>query len=113
VRASDLIGREVRCRDAVVGTVVDLRLQTGVAAGDETHELRLDGLVVSTAHWGGTLGYDRRDAGRPWLVWRVVRWLHRKDRYVRWDLVRRDRADGVVRVDASLADLPGVPVLPS
>jgi hypothetical protein len=112
MRASDLLGNEVRCRDERVGTVIDLRLQTGVTAGTETHELRLDGLVVSTAHWGGTLGYDRRGEGRPWLVWWVVHWLHRKDRYVRWDLVR-DWAGGVVHVDASLADLPDVPVLAS
>lgn len=121
MRASDLIGLEVRYGEERLGTVIDLRLATGLragnaaggdaAAGDVT-ELRLDGLVVSPARWGGRISYDRRDAGRPWLLWQLISWLHRKDRYVRWELIR-DWADGVVRVDPSDAELPGVPALPS
>jgi hypothetical protein len=118
MRASDLVGQQVLCRDAPLGRVIDLRLDTGLDSGRgaggpvEVGDLRLDGLVVSPGRWGGTLGYNRRDAGRPWLLWWLVHRLHRKDRYVRWDLVREWRG-GTVQVDASVSELPGVPSLPS
>ncbi|MEP6697384.1 MAG: hypothetical protein ABJA34_10970 [Pseudonocardiales bacterium] len=113
MRASDVMGKRVHCHDGTVGTVIDLRLDTGLQPGQpatEVSDLRLDGLVVSPAHWGGTLGYDRRDQGRPWLLWRLVRWLHRNDRFVPWDLVD-DWSGPVVQLDASLADLQEVPPL--
>jgi hypothetical protein len=118
MRASDLVGRPVRCSDGPLGRVIDLRLDTGLdddsGAGEpvEVADLRLDGLVVSPGRWGGTLGYDRRDAGRPWLLWWLVHRLHRKDRYVRWDLVR-EWGGGTVQVDARVSELPAVPPLPS
>ncbi|MGB9377895.1 MAG: hypothetical protein WCB04_10335 [Mycobacteriales bacterium] len=110
MRASDLIGRGALCRDGSAGNVIDLRLRAEPQPGrpaTEVGELRIEALVVSPGHWGGTIGYDRRSEGRPWLLWRAVRWLHRKDRYVRWDLVE-DWTGEVVSIDADRADLPAV-----
>jgi hypothetical protein len=112
MRASELIGRDVRCRDGRLGRVIDLRVETDSPPDREVRHLRLDGLVVSPHRWGSTLGYDRRDGGRPWPVRWLVRRLHARDRYVRWGLVGQ-WAGGVVEVDAAMADLPAVPPLPA
>jgi len=111
MRASDLLGAEVRCRDGVAGRVIDLRIDTDVPEGSPVHELRLAGLVVSPHRLGGTVGYDRQDDQRPKLLAWIVHRLHRHDRYIDWELVR-EHAGGVVRVDAAQADLPSVPSLP-
>ncbi|MDQ6875508.1 MAG: hypothetical protein M3042_10670 [Actinomycetota bacterium] len=111
MRASELIGAQVRCRDGVAGSVIDLRIDTGVSEGSPVHELGLAGLVVSPRRLGSTVGYDRQDDQRPKLLAWLVRRLHRHDRYIDWELVR-EHSGGVVRVEAAVADLPAVPLLP-
>jgi hypothetical protein len=73
---------------AVLGHVNDVRLATGAAVRGTRAELLLDGLVVGNRHAGSLLGYDRRREQGPWLLRRVVRWLHRRAGYVPWRAVR-------------------------
>jgi hypothetical protein len=73
-----------------LGVVVDVRLvQDGPLLGPYA-ALRIDGFVVGKRRVASRLGYDRRDAHGPWLVWWAVRWLLRGNRYVRWADVERE-----------------------
>jgi hypothetical protein len=85
MRASDLIGREVRAADdTVLGVVTDLRcVQDGPLRGTQA-ALRVDALLVSRHHTGSVLGYDRRRQQGPWLVQALVKWLHRHMQVVPW-----------------------------
>jgi len=55
-----------------VGRVLDARFRPG---GDGRPVLRA--LVVGQGHPGGLLGYNRRPDMGPWVVRRIVGWLHR------------------------------------
>jgi sporulation protein YlmC with PRC-barrel domain len=59
-----------------LGHVTDVRI---VRSGrpEEGAPLVVTGLVVGRGHPGSFLGYDRSPDQGPWLVARVVRWLHR------------------------------------
>jgi hypothetical protein len=113
MRASDLVGARVHDADgAYVGNVSDVRLvQDGPLLGTWGAALRVDGLVVSRNHTGSYLGYDRGTVRGPWLLRRMVEWLHRHAVYVRWDDVA-SYADGRVELSRRRADLPKVPALP-
>ena len=113
MRTSDLIGAEVYDADgSYVGHVSDLRLvQDGPILGTWGAAFRVGGLVVSPNHSGSFLGYDRGTVHGPWLVERVVKWLHRHAAYVPWDDVE-SCADRTVRVRRRRAELPAVPPLP-
>jgi len=85
MRASDLIGREVRTADdESVGVITDLRcVQDGPVRGTQA-ALRVDALLVSRHHTGSVLGYDRERQQGPWLIRAVVRRLHRHMQVVPW-----------------------------
>jgi sporulation protein YlmC with PRC-barrel domain len=81
-----------------IGRVLDVRLEPrGTVAG---RSLGVTGLVVGKGRPGSWLGYDRRPDMGPWLVNRVLRWLHRHSAFVAMeDLVELDWDAGVIRVD--------------
>jgi sporulation protein YlmC with PRC-barrel domain len=112
MRASDLVGARVRDADgADLGTVSDIRLvQDGPVLGTWGAAFRVVGLVVAPPRTGSFLGYERGPVNGPWLVAKVVRWLHRDGVFVPWDDVE-SVADRVVRVARRRADLPPVPEL--
>jgi hypothetical protein len=71
-----------------LGHVNDVRLATGHGVRGTRAELLVEGFVVGTRHAGSLLGYDRRSEQGPWLLRRLVRWLHRHAGYVAWEAVR-------------------------
>lgn len=89
MRASDLIGRPVLDGTGRrIGVVTDLRCVQdgplrGAMAAPRVHEV-----LISRHRTGSLLGYDRRDQQGPWLVRRIVRWLHRDLMVVPWESVR-------------------------
>jgi sporulation protein YlmC with PRC-barrel domain len=89
MKASDLIGRPVF--DATgrrIGVVTDLRcVQDGPLRGAMAAP-RVHQVIVSRHRTGSLLGYDRREQQGPWLVRRLVRWLHRDLLVVPWESVR-------------------------
>lgn len=87
----DLEGRRL-------GRVLDVRLERETAEPGE--RIRVIGLVVGHGRPGSYFGYDRRPEMGPWLVNRVVRWLHRHSAYAALDdLDDLDWVAGVIRVD--------------
>jgi len=87
----DLAGRRL-------GRVLDVRLERETAEPGE--RIRVIGLVLGHGRPGSYLGYDRRPDMGPWLVNRLVRWLHRHSAYVDIDdLDELDWVAGVMRVD--------------
>lgn len=113
MRTSDLLGAAVRDADGVeVGHVSDLRMtQDGPVLGTWGAAFRVTGLVVSPNHTGSFLGYERGTVHGPWLVEKVVRWLHRHAVYVPWEDVESYDAR-TVRVARRRRELPPVPPLP-
>jgi uncharacterized protein YrrD len=113
MRLSDLLGARVYDADGTyVGHVGDVRMvQDGPVIGTWGAALRLSGLVVMRNKSGSFLGYERGTVNGPWLVARVVGWLHRHAKYVEWDDVASFE-DSVVRVRRASADLAPVPPLP-
>jgi hypothetical protein len=71
-----------------LGHVNDVRLAPGHSVRGTRAELLVEGFVVGTRHAGSLLGYDRRGGMGPWLLRRLVRWLHRHAGYVAWEAVR-------------------------
>ncbi|MFI5908116.1 PRC-barrel domain-containing protein [Dactylosporangium sp. NPDC051541] len=70
LRASDLLGRPVTGADGRdLGRVADL-----VVDGD-----RIVAVVAVRRPWGRLLGYEREQAGGPWLVEALARWILRRD----------------------------------
>lgn len=113
MRLSDLLGARVLDADgAEVGAVGDVRVtQDGPVLGTWGAALRVTGLVVSPVSAGSFLGYERGTVHGPWLVERIVTWLHRNAKYVEWADVTSVE-DHVVRVARTRAELPPVPPLP-
>ncbi|MFL6130250.1 MAG: PRC-barrel domain-containing protein [Mycobacteriales bacterium] len=108
MRASELLGKEVRDRDGTpVGVVTDLRcVQDGPPRG-HLAALRVDALLISRAHSGTLLGYDRGRSQGPALLRAIVRRLHRGARTIDWDRVSRYDGDAV-ELDLSLGPVsPG------
>ncbi|MDQ1741053.1 MAG: hypothetical protein QOE53_2705 [Pseudonocardiales bacterium] len=96
MKASDLIGRPVLdSAGRRLGVVTDLRcVQDGPLRGAMAAP-RVRSVVVSRRRTGSMLGYDRRGQQGPWLVRRIVRWLHRDLLVLPWESVRlTDGADG-------------------
>lgn len=62
-----------------LGHVLDVRLRV---VRREPLELVARGLILGRGRPGGLLGYDRDAEQGPWLVNRIVRWLHRHSGYV-------------------------------
>jgi sporulation protein YlmC with PRC-barrel domain len=87
----DLAGRRL-------GRVLDVRLDRD--SGEPDERLRVTGLVVGQGRPGSYFGYDRRPDMGPWMVNRVVRWLHRHSAYVALDdLEDLDWVASIIRVD--------------
>jgi hypothetical protein len=97
-RIGNLVGRAVVTVDGRrIGVVKDVRLAPTAAIVGVRAELIVEGLVVGNRYTGAMLGYDRQDDQGPWLVRKIVRWLHRDSGYLPWDAVREvDWAAGVV-----------------
>lgn len=78
-RLRELLKMKVRtAAGESLGGVLDVRVdgQHGIA-----------GFVVGPGRPGSLLGYDRNRQQGPAMVGAVVRWLHRRVRYVRWEQV--------------------------
>ncbi|MDQ4055396.1 MAG: hypothetical protein M3237_22265 [Actinomycetota bacterium] len=85
-RLGELLQMEVRGPEASrLGGVIDVRLEH--QRQDPGDQLLVVGLLVGRGRPGSMLGYDRRGDQGPWLVNRVVRWLHRHAGYVGWAYV--------------------------
>jgi hypothetical protein len=100
---------EVRGPESVrLGGVIDVRLES--RRGDPGGRLLVVGLLVGRGGPGSMLGYDRRGDQGPWLVNRVVRWLHRHAGYVGWAyVVDVDWDAAVITTSTStLADLTSI-----
>jgi len=73
-RASDLLGRTALSSSGrPLGRVVDLVAEEG-ADGP-----RITAAVVVRGPWGRLLGYERREAGGPWLLEAAARLLLRRN----------------------------------
>ena len=103
----DLLGAEVLGPgDKRLGVVLDVRLEP--EPGTPDHLLVLTSLVVGRGRPGSYLGYDRRAEQGPWLVKRLVRWLHRHSGMVQASAVHRVEWDRRrVRVSTGLSELTG------
>jgi len=82
----------------------------GVHRGSGVLDVRLDELrvrsyVVGPGRPGGLLGYDRRADQGPWVVARVVRWLHRHAGVAPRDRAEADLEAGTLRVTGRLEPL--------
>ncbi|MEV5001557.1 hypothetical protein [Nocardioides sp. LML1-1-1.1] len=105
----------------LLGLPVAASRETGIVARSRLLDVRLrptgDGrrhvvgaLVVGPGRPGALLGYDRHDHPSPWLVARLVRWLHRHACLVEMGpAVDIDRDTGEVRIgrEASCRPLLG------
>jgi hypothetical protein len=91
-----------------IGRVLDVRLEREEAEPGE--RIRVIGLVVGKGRPGSWFGYDRRPDMGPWLVNKIVRWLHRHSTYAALDdLDALDWDAGVIRIDRRrLRELEGV-----
>ena len=88
MRASDLIGRTITLPDGTERVVVGIRaIQDGPPRGLMA-AIRVDSLIVSNRHAGSYLGFQDRDQQGPWVLGRIVRWLHRGTAVVPWEDVR-------------------------
>ena len=90
MRASELVGKPVQGIDGTHrGRVSDVRLvQDGPLIGTWGAAFRVAGLVVTPRRAGSMLGYERSTLRGPWLVKKVVTWLHRDAVFVPWSEVR-------------------------
>jgi sporulation protein YlmC with PRC-barrel domain len=74
LRASTLLGRQVRDRDGhVLGRVADLET-TRDADGHE----RINAAVVTSGRWGRLLGYERDETTGPWLLQKAAHYVLRR-----------------------------------
>lgn len=107
-RIGELLGMEVRDGDAeTLGKVLDVRLVPRALRSDP--RLELTELVVGRGGPGSLLGYDRGDFNGPWLVRRVVEWIHRHTGKVPLDQVSEiDWDDGHITVTGPLQPLTDV-----
>jgi hypothetical protein len=87
MRLSELLGSEVIAGGEPVGVVTDVRLAQVGALRGVLAELVVESLLVSPRHAGSQFGYERGVTRGPWLIRRVVRWLHRGAFMVDWDAV--------------------------
>jgi len=95
-RLGALLQMEVRGPERTrLGGIIDVRLENN--RREPGDRLLVVGLVVGRGGPGSLLGYDRRGDQGPWLVNRVVRWLHRHAGVVDWDdVVEIDWDGGVI-----------------
>ena len=96
MRASDLIGKEVRDPDGTrVGIVTDLRcVQDGPPRGAMA-ALRVEALLISRRHTGALLGYEPGRSQGPASIRALIRLLHRDARIVPWENVTSYEGEAV------------------
>ena len=97
---TELVGTHVRFADGRDGDlVVDVRLAPSARVPGLLAEYVVEGLVVGRARPGTLFGYDRHPEQGPWVVKKIVRFLHRHTGYVSWaDVETVDWDAGVVRL---------------
>jgi sporulation protein YlmC with PRC-barrel domain len=108
-RLNDLLHMSVRATDgSILGNVLDVRAEA--SSQEAARPITVTGFVVGRGHPGSMLGYDRRADQGPWLVNKVVRWLHRDSGFVDAEaLTEIDWDTEVLTVDvAALQDLKPV-----
>jgi sporulation protein YlmC with PRC-barrel domain len=88
-----------------VGRVLDARF-----APVPDGRLVLESLVVGHGHPGSLLGYDRREKMGPWLVRRVIGWLHRHTGVVDVDHAQILWNNDQVRLDSPWAEVSRSPI---
>lgn len=102
-RLTDLLGLHIVFADGRDGDrVIDVRLAPSSRVPGPLAELVVEGLLIGRMRPGTLFGYDRHPAQGPWMINRLVRYLHRHTGYVGWDEVERvDWSAGAVhlRVD--------------
>ncbi|WFN92860.1 PRC-barrel domain-containing protein [Gordonia sp. PS3] len=92
MRASTLLGTQVRCDGRSIGRVMDVRLRE-----DDGGALLIAGLVVGLRPRASFFGSYRFDGVRPSIIARLLRWRERGSRLIPWcDVVSVD--DDVVTV---------------
>ena len=110
----NLLGADVLCPDGKsLGNVLDVRLSPSDDANVPGHAkeaaLVLTHLLVGRGRPGSYLGYDRNEDQGPWLVRRIVRWLHRHSGMVAaTDIEAIDWDRREVRTATGLSDLTHV-----
>src|SRR4051812_20025872 len=101
----DLLGSSVEGPDGpTLGDVLDVRLEPSSDPADRS--LVLTHLIVGRGRPGSYLGYDRSQEQGPWMVARVVQWLHRRAGMVAFDQIRDiDWENARIRVGAFLSPM--------
>lgn len=100
-RLGRLTGMEVLDPDGSRrGRVLDARFEP------DDGRLVLCSLIVGHGRPGSMLGYDRRAEQGPWLVRRIVRWLHRHSVLVAAEDADIDWAAGTVRLATRPTERP-------
>lgn len=104
-RFGHLQGMKVRTADGTdLGKVLDARLEPRGRRSDR--RLVLTHLIVGRGRPGSMLGYDRGDFRGPWLVRRLVLYLHRHTGKVPMTAVERiDWEDAHLTVDGQMEPL--------
>src|SRR5881275_1385571 len=98
MRASDLLGAEVRTADGRrLGIVHGLRCSMDGASDGPVPAPRIRSLVVGPRSTGAALGYQQQSQRGPWLLRTIIAALHRGTRVVGVGLV--DTVDsGTIRL---------------
>ncbi|MFG3300466.1 PRC-barrel domain-containing protein [Micromonospora chersina] len=74
MRAGGILGRPVHDHEGrLIGRVADIETRR-----DEAGRERVTALVVTAGRWGRLLGYERREAGGPWLLEQLARVVLRR-----------------------------------
>ena len=85
-RLTDLLGMRIRFADGRDGDqVTDVRLEPGDRVRGTHAELVAVGFVVGKRRPGTLFGYDRHPEMGPWIVRVIIRAMHRRTGYVRWE----------------------------
>jgi hypothetical protein len=94
-RLSALLGMHVVFDDGRDGDqVTDVRLVVGDRIGEGIGELLVAGFIIGRRRPGTLFGYDRHPSMGPWVLRRLVRFVHRRTGYVSWEDVAEIDWDG-------------------
>jgi hypothetical protein len=108
-RLNDLLGMSVHFADGRDGErVIDVRVEPGDRARGVLSEQVVVGFLIGKGRPGSLFGYDRRPSMGPWVIRKVVRFLHRHTTYLPWaDVERVDWESRIVHLRVNkLQDLP-------
>jgi sporulation protein YlmC with PRC-barrel domain len=105
-RLGTLTGMDVIEPDARrIGRVLDVRFTP-----TDDGALVLSALVIGHGHPGSLLGYDRRENMGPWIVRRIVAWVHRHTRVLDIEHAQILWNNQEVRLDTPVADIGRSPL---